>query len=70
MRRHVIATYAGTDESGATETEPTGDGANPNNNMVLVTCYEYDNGLAGGDGSLIQQTLHVDATETRVTAFV
>jgi len=70
VRRHVVATYVGTDDSGATETDPTGGGADPNNNMVLVTSYQYDHGQPGGDGNLTEQTQHIDATETRVTAFV
>jgi RHS repeat-associated protein len=70
VRRHVVATYVGTDDSGATETDPTGDGADPNNNMVLVTSYQYDHGQAGGDGNLTEQTQHVDADTARVTQFV
>lgn len=70
MRRHVVATYVGTDDSGATETDPTGGGADPDNNMVLVTSYEYDHGQAGGDGNLTEQTQHVDADTARVTQFV
>ena len=70
VHRCVIATYVGTDNTGATETDPTGGGADPNNNMVLVTSYQYDNGQAGGDGNLIQQTQHVSDSETRVTDFV
>lgn len=65
----VTKRYMGTDDSGATETDPTGGGA-PGNNMVLVTEYEYDGGLAGGDGNLTQATQHVDALTTRVTAFM
>jgi hypothetical protein len=33
----VVETYVGTDDAGATPTDPTGGGADPNNNMVLVT---------------------------------
>jgi hypothetical protein len=70
VRRHVVATYVGTDDTGATETDPTGGGADPNNNMVLVTSYEYDHGQAGGDGNLTEQAQHVDADTARVTQFV
>ncbi len=70
VHRHVIATYVGTDDSGATETDPTGGGADPNNNMVPVTSSQYDHGQAGGDGNLTEQTQHVSDSETRVTAFV
>lgn len=69
VRGQVIATYVGTDDSGATEQDPTGGGLDPNNNMVLVTALEYDNGQDEGDGNLTQQTQHVDATTTRVTTF-
>ena len=70
VHRCVIATYVGTDNTGATETDPTGGGADPNNNMVLVTSYQYDHGQAGGDGNLTEQTQYVSDSETRVTDFV
>ena len=34
VHRHVIATDVGTDDSGATETDPVGGGADPKNRMV------------------------------------
>ncbi len=63
----VIGTYIGTNDDGATETDPTGGGLDPDNNMVIVTSNEYDGGTDGGDGNLTAVTQHVDATTTRVT---
>eukprot|EP00456_Euglypha_rotunda_P020876 TRINITY_DN180_c1_g1_i14.p1 TRINITY_DN180_c1_g1~~TRINITY_DN180_c1_g1_i14.p1 ORF type:complete len:586 (+),score=81.96 TRINITY_DN180_c1_g1_i14:65-1759(+) len=63
----VIGTYIGTNDDGATESDPTGGGVDPNNNMVIVTGNEYDDGLDGGDGNLTEMTQHVDASTTRVT---
>ena len=68
-RNQVVSTYIGADDTGATETDPTGGGADPNNNMVLVTENQYDNGQAGGDGNLTRQTQYVSDSETRVTDF-
>ena len=34
VHRRVIATYVGTDDSGASETDPVGGGADPKNRMV------------------------------------
>ena len=57
--------YIGTDDTAATESDPTGGGAT-GNNMVLVTESEYDSGNDGGDGLLTKQTDHVDSsTKTR-----
>ena len=63
----VVKTYIGTNDDGATETDPTGGGANPGNNMVVVDTNEFDNGQAGGDGNLTRLTQSVNATITRVT---
>ena len=70
VRAQVTARYEGTDDSGASESDPTGGGADPNNNMVLVTANQYDGGQAGGDGNLTEQVHHVDGQTTRVTGFV
>ena len=51
----AIATYVGTNDTGATDADPTG-GAAPDNNMVCVSSQAYD-----AAGRLIQQTQHVDA---------
>ena len=59
----------GTDDTGATDHDPTGGGA-PGNNMVQVTGNIYDNGLAGGDNSLTQTTQFVDSSTARVTTFL
>ena len=63
----VIGTYVGTNDDGGTETDPTGGGTDPDNNMVIVTANEYDDGADGGDGNLTQLTQYVNATTTRVT---
>jgi YD repeat-containing protein len=66
-RGNIIGTYIGTNDDGATETDPTGGGVDPENNMVIVTGNEYDGGAAGGDGNRTQVTQYVDSTTTRVT---
>ncbi|MBL7041600.1 MAG: RHS repeat-associated core domain-containing protein [Pirellulaceae bacterium] len=66
---NVVKTYVGTNDDGATESDPTGGGADPDNNMVLITENEYDGGNAGGDGNLTEVTQHVDGSTTRVTAY-
>jgi hypothetical protein len=67
-RGHIIGAYIGTNDDGATETDPTGGGVDPENNMVIVTGNEFDGGAAGGDGNLTQVTQYVDSTTTRVTS--
>ena len=64
------AIWVGTNDTGATDSDPTGGGA-AGNNMVMVTANQYDGGSAGGDGNLTQQTHYVSATsgDTRVTGF-
>ena len=69
VRGQVIATYVGTDDSGATATDPTGGGAS-GNNMLLLSENQYDGGSDGGDGNLTRQTQHVDDTTTRVTQYL
>lgn len=65
----MLSTYIGTNDDGATESDPTGGGSDPDNNMVLVTANEYDGGNKGGDGNLTSQTQYVTAADTRVTTF-
>ena len=52
-----IATWVGTNDNGATSTDPTG-GHATGNNMVQITGLVYDNGLAGGDSNVTQQTAY------------
>ena len=47
--RHQV--WVGTNDTGATNSDPTGGGA-AGNNMVQVTGNQYDNGAAGGDNNL------------------
>ncbi|WP_437191561.1 glycosyltransferase [Planctomicrobium sp. SH527] len=67
-RSLVVSTYLGTNDEGATESDPTGGGVDPDNNMVLVTANVYDNGNDGDDGNLTQQTQYAAAADTRVTS--
>lgn len=66
----VTGQWVGTNDHGATDSDPTGGGA-PGNNMVLVRANVYDGGATtpGGDGNLTQQTAYQDATVTRVTGY-
>jgi RHS repeat-associated protein len=50
----VVSTWVGTNDAGATDTDPTGNGT-PGNNMVETTANVYDNGGAG-DSDLTQVT--------------
>ncbi|MCA8991914.1 MAG: hypothetical protein KDA88_08040 [Planctomycetaceae bacterium] len=68
VRSLVTAVYVGTDDTGATAQDPTGNGAT-GNNMVVVTSNVYDQGQTGGDGNLTQLSQHVDASTTRVTDY-
>ena len=65
-RNNPIKVYVGTDDTGATDSDPTGGGA-AGNNMVIVTQSEFDGGTAGGDNNLTTLTQYVDASTTRVT---
>jgi YD repeat-containing protein len=68
-RGNAVQTWVGTNDAGATDSDPTGGGAQ-GNNMVLVTSFVYDGGQAGGDNNLTQQTQYVDASTARVTSFL
>ena len=70
VRSQTEKVYVGTDDTGATDSDPTGGGA-PGNNMVLTQQNEYDDGNDGGDGNLTKTTLPVDAAAAndRVTNF-
>jgi YD repeat-containing protein len=64
----AVKVFVGTDDTGATEEDPTGGGAT-GNNMVLVTQHEYDGGADGGDGLVTATTQYASATDTRVTEY-
>ena len=68
VRDNAIGIYIGTDDAGATDTDPTGGGA-LGNNMVIDTGNEYDNIVAGGDNNLTAQLQYVDSSTSRVTQF-
>ena len=68
VRGQVEETWIGTDDTGATQSDPSGGGAT-GNNMVIVTANQYDGGNDGGDGNLTQQTNYATASDTRVTSF-
>ena len=69
VRGLLLKTYVGTNDTGATENDPTNGGAG-GNTMKLVTANEYDGGAAGGDGNLTKQTDYVDGSLSRVTTLV
>jgi RHS repeat-associated protein len=57
----VLEGWVGTNDTGATDDDPTGGGA-PGNNMRCVEINTWDDGRAGQDGSLIEQRRPVNAT--------
>lgn len=64
--------WVGTNDNGATESDPQGEGA-PGNNMVRVVTKEYDNGTSGGSGLLTSETYHVvadGATGDRIIQYI
>jgi RHS repeat-associated protein len=69
---HAAAVYVGTNDTAATDADPTGGNAT-SNNMVLVSESIYDGGgcrsCGSGTGNLTQQIQHVDAATTRVTNY-
>lgn len=66
VRGQAIKTYVGTNDTGATDSDPTCGGAT-GNNLVLVSENEFDGGSAGGNGLVTATTEHVDGGTTRVT---
>lgn len=56
----TLSVWIGTNDTGATNADPTGGGAS-GNNMVLVTTNVYDGGNDGGNGSLTSQVRPVDS---------
>ncbi len=63
-----VSSWIGTNDNGATDSDPSGGGA-AGNNMVRVAANQYDGGSAGGDSNLTQQAQDVDGSTTRVTIF-
>jgi YD repeat-containing protein len=63
----VLEKWIGTNDSGATYTNPAGSGTG-GNNMKKVEALLYDGGNAGGNGELTQVTQYAGASDTRVTA--
>lgn len=70
VRGLTISRWIGTNDTGATDTDPTGGGA-AGNNMKLAAAMQYDGGAAGGDGNLTQETRPVDGTSgnDRITTY-
>tara|TARA_R110002111_G_scaffold164386_3_gene230587 strand:+ start:42527 stop:48934 length:6408 start_codon:yes stop_codon:yes gene_type:complete len=66
VRGNVTKIFVGTDDTGATNQDPTGGGA-LGNNMVQVTGLEYDSGNSGGNNNRTKQTQYATASDTRVT---
>ena len=68
-RDQALQTWVGTNDTGATDTDPDGSGSP--NNMLQVSASEYDGGAAGQDGNLTETTAYVDAsgTKDRVTSY-
>jgi RHS repeat-associated protein len=69
VRNNATQVWVGTNDSGATNSDPSGGGAS-GNNMVQVTGNQYDNGLGGGDNNVTQATQYVDSTTARVTSYL
>jgi hypothetical protein len=63
-----VTTWIGTNDSRATDDDPTGGGA-AGNNMIQITGMEYDADSDGGDGNLTTLTQYVGASSTRVTSY-
>ncbi|MCZ2341705.1 MAG: hypothetical protein LC104_07900 [Bacteroidales bacterium] len=68
VRGLPVSNWIGTNDTGATDADPSGGGV-AGNNMVQVSASEYDGGNNGGDGNLTTQTQFVDGATTRVTTF-
>ena len=70
VRDNQANIWVGTNDTGATDSDPTG-GGHPGNNMVVITANVYDNGQASGDNNVTQTTQYVDAsTILAVTQFL
>lgn len=64
----VVSSWTGTNDEGATADDPTGGNVDPDNNMVVISANEYDEGVDGGNGNLTERTQYAAAADTRVTA--
>jgi len=61
VRNEPTATWVGTDDTGATATDP-GNGGADGNNLKPVALMIYDDGADGGNGNLTQERRPVDDT--------
>lgn len=70
VRNLTVSTWIGTNDAGATDSDP--DGSGEPNNMLQLSANVYDGGADEGDGNLTQSTQYVDAsgTKNRVTSYV
>jgi RHS repeat-associated protein len=64
----IIETWVGTNDTNATERDPSGAGAY-GNNMSKVSTQEFDGNSSGGNGYLTKSTKYVSSTETRETSY-
>jgi RHS repeat-associated protein len=64
----VVNSWVGTNDTGATDSDPTGNGAF-GNDMVMLSTNEYDNNQSGLDRQLTKTIVHNDASSDRVTTF-
>ena len=69
VRSQVTETWIGTNDTGATQNDPTGAGAT-DNNMVKVSTSIYDNNNAGGNGLLTSSVQHVTGSDDRTTSYI
>jgi hypothetical protein len=60
VHENAVQTFVGTNDSGATDADPTGGGA-AGNNMALVSQSQFDGGFSAGDGNLTQIREPIDA---------
>ena len=67
-RGWVLQTWVGTNDTAATDSDPSGGGA-PGNNMVITALNVYDYGEAGGDGNLSYTFLYQDEYNIRETYY-
>ncbi len=65
VRDNVIGTYIGTNDTGATASNPTAGG----NNMIQLTASQFDGNADRGDNNLTRQTVFVDASTMRATVY-
>lgn len=63
----VVGEWTGTNDTGATNSNPAGSGGA--NNMKQVAGYQYDGNSAGGNGNQTKQNLYADASNSRVTDY-